>query len=321
MSATQKFFRRLFGETGDRVAVPDLTAVDGTVSYETGYGFDYQRAAADPLVKNPERTKLNQVLYDVTLALRQYQTHGFPEFIQPADNGGVAYSYAKNAFVVWTDGQVYVSLVNANTSTPADTTKWQLGILGAGVGGIQFFPATTPPVGYLKANGGLLLRADYPALWAYALASGNLAVSEGAWMRGQFSPGDGALTFRIPDWRGQHPRAWDDGAGVDADRVLGSTQADGIASHTHIVTDPSHSHSVTDPTHFHGVPEGTVAPGGAGYTSGDDTTSTVNNYSQSQAAGTGISIQAATTGITLQATGIAENRVKNVAALACIKYL
>jgi hypothetical protein len=55
----------------------------------------------------------------------------------------------------------------------------------------------------------------------------------------------------------------------------------------------SHTHSVTDPSHTHGIPEGSRFGGGVGLSSGDDETSSVNNYSTSQAASTGISIASA----------------------------
>jgi hypothetical protein len=55
----------------------------------------------------------------------------------------------------------------------------------------------------------------------------------------------------------------------------------------------SHTHSVNDPSHTHGIPEGSRFGGGTGLNSGDDETSTVNNYSTSQAASTGISIASA----------------------------
>lgn len=336
MSATQKFFRYLWAQFGDRAAVPDATPVDGSVGYQNGYGFDYQRAPGDPLVKNIERNKWNQVLYDLTLGVRQYQTLGFPEFIDAADNGGFAYPYAKNACVRWTDGQIYLSLVNANTSTPADLTKWQLALMGAGVGGIQFFPASVPPIGYVKANGALLTRADYPVLWAYAQASGNLAVSDGAWQRGQFSPGDGATTFRVPDARGYHPRAWDDGAGVDAGRVLGSAQSDTYASHSHVFNDAGHSHVFNDAGHTHGVIDGGHAHPliESGFTGGGTTPLAAQNAASgvgaTEAALTGIgiapatvgaNIAPATTGANIAASGGPETRGKNIAWLACIKYL
>jgi microcystin-dependent protein len=327
MSATQKFFRFVFGQTGDRAAVPDTTPVDGSVGYQQGYGFDYQRAPGDPLVKNLERSKWNQLLYDITLGLRQYQTMGFPEFIQPADNGGFAYAYAKNACVRWTDGQVYLSLVDANTSDPTDATKWQLALLGAGVGGVQFFPASAPPMGYIKANGAVLSRAAYPVLWAYAQASGNLAVSDGAWQSGQFSPGDGVNTFRIPDARGYHPRAWDDGRGIDSGRVLGSVQSDQFPSHAHGVNDPWHAHGTSDPGHWHYYQKGphTVddQPGTIPYGNfGGGTPDDPGYLAQTRAVATGVSVNAGPTGISIAAAGTgSETRVKTVAWLACIKYL
>lgn len=398
MSATQKFFRILFARDGDRAAVPDPTAGDGSISYQNGYGFDYERATGDPLVKYPERNKLNQVLYDLSLGLNQYQTHGFPEYIAAADNGGAAYAYDKNAYVRWTDGLIYVSLVAANTADPTDLTKWAA--LGAGVGAVTHFPATTAPAGYVKANGTLLSRASYPLLWAFAQASGNLAVSDGAWVSGQFSPGDGATTFRVPDLRGYQVRSWDDGRGVDSARGIGSVQADQLLTHAHTLTDPTHTHAnflsdpghghgISDPGHGHGV---TVTDPGHGHGVTDPThnhgvndpshSHTITHYSNSDNSGsalagataangsvgatnaafTGVSLNAAATGVTVnnagsgitatatvngslvsvvgagsgvtvnnaaQSTGITVNnstgggevRVKNIAQLACIRYL
>jgi microcystin-dependent protein len=327
MSATQKFFRFIWAQLGDRAAVPDTTPVDGSAGYQIGYGFDYQRAPDDPLVKNIERNKWNQVLYDITLGLRQYQTMGFPEFITDADNGGFPFPYAKNACVRWTDGQIYLSLVDANTTTPADLTKWQLALLGAGVGGVSFFPASAPPLGYIKANGALLSRASYPVLWAYAQASGNIAVSDGAWQSGQFSPGDGVNTFRIPDARGYHPRAWDDGRGIDSGRVLGSVQSDQFPSHAHGVNDPWHAHGTSDPGHFHVYQRGphTVdyQPGTIPYGNfGGGTPDDQGYLSQTDARATGVSVNAGPTGVSIQPAGAgSETRVKTVAWLACIKYL
>lgn len=126
MSATQKFIRYLFGETGDRTAVPDATQVDGTVSYQNGYGLDYQRQKVDPLAKNIERNKMNQVFYDLSLNQRQYQTVGSAEFIAAADNGGAAYAYPRGARVYYpTDGETYQSLATANVALPTDNTKWR----------------------------------------------------------------------------------------------------------------------------------------------------------------------------------------------------
>jgi microcystin-dependent protein len=103
-------------------------------------------------------------------------------------------------------------------------------------GAVLWWPGTTPPSGWIKANGALLSRSTYAGLWAAAQASGNLAASDGAWVAGQFSPGDGSTTFRVPDLRGQFLRSWDDGRGIDTGRALGSSQADAFQGHRHSLT-------------------------------------------------------------------------------------
>jgi microcystin-dependent protein len=336
MSATQKFFQKLFGQSGTRTAVPDAIQSDGTVSYDGGYGADYQRATGDALLKNIERDKFNQVLYDLTLGLQQYQTRGFPEFIAAADNGGAAYSYAKNAFVLWTDGNVYLSLINANTGDPTDSTKWRLFSPGADVGVILPFPCNTPPAGYLAADGSLLSRTSYPRLWAFAQASGNIAASDGVWTKGQFSPGDGATNFRIPDVRGYSMRYWDNGAGVDAGRALMSIQGDQNGAHTHGVNDPSHNHGHSDPGHAHAVNDpghthgldhpfdsSTSGSNISGNGNGVQTTFFVNTAGTGiwlSGSGTGVTNVAAATSITIQSSGGTETRVKTLAPLGCIKF-
>lgn len=123
-----KFFRFPFALTGDRTAVPDTTQPDGTVSYDQGYGPDYSRPrVSDPLAKNIERIKMNQLFYDLTNAVRQYQTMGFPEFIVSADNGGTPFPYEKGATVRWNNGsttETYMSLIDNNTTDPSNTSNW-----------------------------------------------------------------------------------------------------------------------------------------------------------------------------------------------------
>lgn len=99
------------------------------------------------------------------------------------------------------------------------------------VGTIFYVPGTAAPTGSIKANGTLLSRTGFAALWAYAQASGNL-VADGAWQAGKFSTGDGSTNFRIPDLRGEFIRGWDDSRGVDASRSIGSYQADALQNIT-----------------------------------------------------------------------------------------
>lgn len=121
-----KFFKVPFAQSGSRTAVPDAADPSGFVSYTEGYGADYQRQKTDPLSKNIERDKMNELFFDATNAIGEIQKQGVPDFISTALNGGSPFSYAKNALVRYTDGNIYASLVASNTALPTDTTKWAL---------------------------------------------------------------------------------------------------------------------------------------------------------------------------------------------------
>lgn len=81
------------------------------------------------------------------------------------------------------------------------------------------FARNSAPSGWLKANGALVSRTTYAALFA---AIGTT-----------FGVGDGSTTFGLPDLRGEFIRGWDDGRGIDSGRVFGTAQADELKSHAH----------------------------------------------------------------------------------------
>lgn len=103
---------------------------------------------------------------------------------------------------------------------------------------------TTPPTGYLKANGAAVSRTTYATLFTA------IGTTYGA--------GDGSTTFTLPDLRGEFIRGFDDGRGVDAGRSQGAAQAETIKAHIHPFTGdalPTHNHTAsaaaetTDHTH------------------------------------------------------------------------
>ena len=71
----------------------------------------------------------------------------------------------------------------------------------------------------IDANGQNISRTAYPELFA-------------KWGT-RYGAGNGSTTFGVPDWRGEFPRFWDNGRGVDVGRALGSAQSDEFKSHTH----------------------------------------------------------------------------------------
>ncbi len=162
------------------------------------------------------------------------------------------------------------------------------------VGTMRFVPANAAPTGYLKMNGALVSRTTYAALYAFAVASGNISANDGAWVSGQFSPGDGSTTFRLPDYRGYFLRSWDDARGIDAGRAIGTVQADSVIEHIHKTT-LAGSQSI-----------------GAGGSTVTSSNSTINGGT---ILSSGMRDAADSAWI-----GGTETRPVNLAALACIKY-
>lgn len=104
------------------------------------------------------------------------------------------------------------------------TVQGNLTVTGTLIGGVPagsvfWFAASTPPTGYLKANGAAVSRATYAALFAVVGTT--------------YGSGDGSTTFNLPDLRGEFIRGWDDGRGVDTGRVFGSAQSDQMQAHQH----------------------------------------------------------------------------------------
>lgn len=165
---------------------------------------------------------------------------------------------------------------------------------GTPVGTIITFASATAPTGYLKANGALLSRTTYSALFA---AIGTT-----------FGIGDGSTTFALPDLRGYFPRGWDDGRGIDTSRVFGSLQADGYLNHSHTASETSAG------AHTHTFSTLTVSGANIPYSTGADYMNTSVQTTSSSGAHTHTITVAAST------TGAIETRPKNIALLYCIKY-
>lgn len=105
------------------------------------------------------------------------------------------------------------------------------------IGDIRF-PAMTVKSCELKLDGSLISRTNYSALWKWA-EENQLVVSESEWSAeksGLFGAGDGSVTFRLPDLRGQFLRVLDENRKIDIDgtsRTVGTTQGDSYKSHSH----------------------------------------------------------------------------------------
>ena len=161
------------------------------------------------------------------------------------------------------------------------------------VGEVAFFARTTPPSGWLKANGAAVSRTTYAALFA---AIGTT-----------FGAGDGRTTFNLPDLRGEFLRGLDDGRNIDRGRRLGTAQGDAIRNITGKL-DGSAMGSGNQ------VLEGKMIASGAIGTT----------YQQRQWSGDQGGWGEQSVSFDFDASRVVpvanENRPRNVALLACIKY-
>lgn len=116
---------------------------------------------------------------------------------------------------------------------------WPVGRLDGNALGRPVFETTTifSPGGWGAFNGGLLNRVEWPWLWDHAQQSGMLTTEAArTGMEGGWTSGDGSLTFRGPEGRGEFLRILDEGRGVDLDRPAGSWRAGSLERHTHSLT-------------------------------------------------------------------------------------
>lgn len=139
-------------------------------------------------------------------------------------NAAIAAAYKNSGVAAGTYRSVTVDAKGNVTAGSNPTTLAGYGINDAVaesslIGAVEAFARSTPPAGWLKANGAAVSRTTYADLFA---AIGTT-----------FGAGNGSTTFNLPDMRGEFVRGWDDARGVDASRAFGSAQAGAIQSHTH----------------------------------------------------------------------------------------
>ncbi len=176
---------------------------------------------------------------------------------------------------------------NANNNANTRQLKSEL------IGEVAFFARTTPPNGWLKANGAAVSRTTYAALFS---AIGTT-----------FGAGDGRTTFNLPDLRGEFLRCLDDGRNVDAGRRLGTTQGDAIRNITGVfdTSKGSWAQQFVDFAETSGAFD--LIKGNKQWTG--DPNNGGNNLP------TGFKFDASRVVPTAN-----ENRPRNIALLACIKY-
>ncbi|MDQ3202739.1 MAG: phage tail protein [Pseudomonadota bacterium] len=130
--------------------------------------------------------------------------------------------YGLGAPTYGSDGNYYESLSagNAGNDPTLTTGFWRYS-------GATFFSSHEPgfvqmvahngipSIGWLKCNGALLTKPSYQRLFAAIGTLHNIG-------------GETSLQFRLPDYRGEFIRGFDDGRGVDPGREFGGYQSDAL---------------------------------------------------------------------------------------------
>ena len=111
-------FKTPFATQGDKASIPVEIQPDGSVSYTQGYGYDYERdQVTDPAAKDIEREKMNGIFHDITEAIGEIQSFGFPKW----DEVGKPYAIRT---IVYHKNKVWQSKVENNNIEPVAGNAW-----------------------------------------------------------------------------------------------------------------------------------------------------------------------------------------------------
>ncbi|WP_257882574.1 hypothetical protein [Proteus terrae] len=111
-------FKTPFATQGDKTSIPVEIQPDGSVSYTQGYGYDYERdQVTDPAAKDIEREKMNGIFHDITEAIGEIQSFGFPKW----DEAGKPYAIRT---IVYHKNKVWQSKIENNNIEPVAGNAW-----------------------------------------------------------------------------------------------------------------------------------------------------------------------------------------------------
>lgn len=170
--AISRYFPYAFGVSADDLtAIPDSAAIDGSVSYQDGWTQPYEyNLLTNPAALPIPRGQMNQLFYDITLNIKEYQEYGTPQWVV---GNTVQYPiYAR----VYYSGAVYENQVSNNTVTPGTDSTWRTisgNVGGLPIGTIIDFGGAVVPVDFLACDGSAYSRSTYAALLAAIIFQSN----------------------------------------------------------------------------------------------------------------------------------------------------
>lgn len=105
-----KRFKVPFAVQGDTAQIPDTAQADGKVSYNQGFGHDYEKAYSDPQAKDIGREQLNGLFKDITEAVGEIQLQGVASHVSGE-------TYPKGS-IVYFGSDLYISNIANNKDAP-----------------------------------------------------------------------------------------------------------------------------------------------------------------------------------------------------------
>lgn len=165
MSSPYYYYVYPFGENADDLtAIPTTAAMDGSVSYFAGWTDPYEyNLLTNPAALPIPRGQMNQLFYDITNNLQQYQQYGTPIWVT-----GNTVSYPIFARVYYS-GIVYESQIASNTNTPGTDATWFAisgSIQGVPIGAVLDFASPIAPSGFFNCDGSAYSRSTYANLFS-----------------------------------------------------------------------------------------------------------------------------------------------------------
>ncbi|MGQ7947840.1 phage baseplate protein [Providencia huashanensis] len=154
-----KIFKIPFATQGDRTSIPDDVQADGAVSYTQGYSYDYERdQQTDPAAKDIEREKMNGMFHDITEAVGELQSFGFPKWAAEGK------PYPIRA-IVYHKNKTWQSKIENNNVEPVSGTAWQELKADLSAGDINVYTKTESdkrfqPLGNYQAAGYSYSKAE-----------------------------------------------------------------------------------------------------------------------------------------------------------------
>ena len=115
--------KKAYAENGDLKIIPETPPLDGSENWEQGrgayYELDNDPNTGDPLALDIDREQDNYFKNVISKNIKHWQENTYPIYFNDI-------KYPKNAIVKYTDGNVYVSKIDNNTSLPTDANSWTI---------------------------------------------------------------------------------------------------------------------------------------------------------------------------------------------------